>query len=124
MLQQTDFFQVKELTKEENKFSAQISLNKEHEIFQGHFPGQPVTPGVCMLDIIKELCEQEYQKEVAVSAIKTIKFLSILDPQLQSEVVADVTVLKQENDTMEVKAELKDQEKAYFKFRGTFTDFE
>ncbi len=37
--------------------TSRIKLYKEHEIFKGHFPGNPVMPGVCMIQIIKELTE-------------------------------------------------------------------
>jgi 3-hydroxymyristoyl/3-hydroxydecanoyl-(acyl carrier protein) dehydratase len=37
------------------RVQATIRLNPDHAIFAGHFPGQPVVPGVCMLQIIKEL---------------------------------------------------------------------
>ena len=44
--------------KNEEGISAQIKLNPKHEIFKGHFPGKPIMPGVCMIQIIKELTER------------------------------------------------------------------
>ena len=32
-----------------------VILNPDHLIYKAHFPGQPVTPGVCILQIIQEL---------------------------------------------------------------------
>jgi len=34
---------------------AKISLIKDHEVFRGHFPDNPILPGVCTVQIIKEL---------------------------------------------------------------------
>ena len=54
----TDFYTLQSYDKNEKSFVANIILNKDHEIFKGHFPGNPVTPGVCMMQIVKELTEE------------------------------------------------------------------
>ncbi|MGI4862384.1 MAG: hypothetical protein ACRYFZ_00560 [Janthinobacterium lividum] len=59
---------------------ATIRLNPEHAIFAGHFPGQPVVPGVCMLQIIKELLAGAIQQPVQLVRASNIKFLTVLTP--------------------------------------------
>ena len=44
--------------REDGKQAIEIELNPGHVLYQGHFPGQPVVPGVCTLQIIKESAEQ------------------------------------------------------------------
>ena len=39
--------------REDGKQAIEIELNPGHVLYQGHFPGQPVVPGVCTLQIIK-----------------------------------------------------------------------
>ena len=39
----------------------QVMLNPQHPIYNGHFPQQPVVPGVCMLQMIKECIEKIQQ---------------------------------------------------------------
>ena len=34
-----------------NTYLCTLTLNAEHPIFKGHFPNNPVTPGVCMMQI-------------------------------------------------------------------------
>lgn len=41
-----------------NTYLCTLTLNAEHPIFKGHFPNNPVTPGVCMMQIVKNLTEQ------------------------------------------------------------------
>lgn len=60
---------------------AAISLNADHAIFAGHFPGQPVVPGVCMLQIVKELLEWAVQQPVQLVSARNIKFLAVLTPE-------------------------------------------
>ena len=38
--------------REDGKQAIEIELNPGHVLYQGHFPGQPVVPGVCTLQII------------------------------------------------------------------------
>ena len=34
-----------------------LNLNAAHEIYEAHFPGEPVTPGVCLVQMAGELLE-------------------------------------------------------------------
>ncbi len=63
------------------KVVATVTLNKDHEIFEGHFPGNPVMPGVCMIQIIKELTERAIEKTLFLSNCSNIKFMAIIDPR-------------------------------------------
>ena len=48
--------------REDGKREIEIELNPGHALYQGHFPGQPVVPGVCTLQMIKESAEQMFPK--------------------------------------------------------------
>lgn len=77
----TDFYTLKSSEKTENgSFIANISLNKDHEIFKGHFPGNPVTPGVCMMQIVKELTEEFTGKKLFLKSASNVKFMAIINP--------------------------------------------
>ena len=69
-------------------FKSLLLINKEHEIFKGHFPGLPVLPGVCMMQMIKELLEENRQQPLRLSAVGNIKFLSLLNPSESPQVEA------------------------------------
>lgn len=77
----TDFYALQSFEKDENGvFSVKISLNKDHEIFKGHFPGNPVTPGVCMMQIVKELTEEFTGKKLFLKSASNVKFMAIINP--------------------------------------------
>ncbi|WP_265429494.1 3-hydroxyacyl-ACP dehydratase [Chryseobacterium sp. YIM B08800] len=77
----TDFYILNSSEKAENgSFVANISLNKDHEIFKGHFPGNPVTPGVCMMQIVKELTEEFTGKKLFLKSASNVKFMAIINP--------------------------------------------
>lgn len=92
-MQLKNFYKVNNLTVVENKATVNITINKDHEIFKGHFPGNPVTPGVCMMQIIKELTEQVVNKKLFMQSSSNIKFMAIINPEINPdlELILDIT---------------------------------
>jgi 3-hydroxyacyl-[acyl-carrier-protein] dehydratase len=95
-----------------------IRLNKEHPIFQGHFPGHPITPGVCAIQIAVDLFSHLFKREYLIHQVKNVKFLHIIQPnetplldyQLTWQVIDDheyrLTALVQQADTTFAKIDL------------------
>lgn len=78
-----DFYKVNGLQQlDVQRYIAQITLNKDHPIFKGHFPGNPVTPGVCMLQIVKELTEDILSKKLFMVRSSNVKFMALINPQI------------------------------------------
>lgn len=75
-------YKVKKVDKTADGILAQVHLNKDHAIFKGHFPGNPVMPGVCMIQIIKELTEEATGKNLFLSVASNIKFMAIINPDI------------------------------------------
>ena len=57
-----------------------IKMNPGHQIYQAHFPGNPITPGVCIVQIIGELLADRLGKSLALSEITNLKFNSTISP--------------------------------------------
>lgn len=102
----TDFYTLTSYEKAENgSFIAKISLNKDHDIFKGHFPGNPVTPGVCMMQIIKELTEEFIGSKLFLKTASNVKFMAIINPfetpdlELQLDINEDGEEVKVKNIT-------------------------
>ena len=77
----TDFYTLETQEKTESgSFIANIKLNQTHDIFNGHFPGNPVTPGVCMMQIVKELTEEFTGRKLFLKSASNVKFMAIINP--------------------------------------------
>jgi 3-hydroxyacyl-[acyl-carrier-protein] dehydratase len=61
-------------------FNAEIELDPNHPLFDGHFPGNPILPGVCTVQIIKELLELSVQTSLFMSKAGNIKYLGFVNP--------------------------------------------
>ncbi len=67
-------------------FEEWVKLNPSHVIYQVHFPGNPITPGVCILQMCQELLAVQYGKTLRMKSAKNIKFLNVLNPLEHAEV--------------------------------------
>ncbi len=65
---------------DDHNFKVQIELNPNHDIFEGHFPNNPITPGVCMIQIIKELTEDLTSEKLFLSKVSNVKFMATINP--------------------------------------------
>lgn len=79
-------------TKTDGGLTARIRIDPGHEIFKGHFPGKPVMPGVCMIQIVKELTERALEKELFLSVASNVKFMAIINPETDPELVLELAI--------------------------------
>lgn len=96
-----------------------IAINKKHDIFNGHFPGNPVMPGVCMIQIIKELTEQALDVTLFMEKSSNIKFMALINPEVNSNLNLELTI-KKEEDKIKVKNITKFEDTIALKFNGTY----
>lgn len=72
---------------ERNDNSFRIALNAEDTIYKAHFPEQPITPGVCIIQIASELLNVYLNRGIALREVVNAKFLSVINPVETEEVV-------------------------------------
>ena len=84
-------YTIDDLKSSETDITARITLNANHEIFEGHFPGNPIMPGVCMMQIIKELTEKVLKKELIFQASTNIKFMAKINPETDPDLVLNIS---------------------------------
>lgn len=112
------------VTQQENTgevVNATIAFNAGHPIFEGHFPSQPVVPGVCMMQTIQEILGDNLQKEVMVRKASNMKFLNMIDPNVQPQVDVEIKYAALETAELKVTAQIKSAELVFLKFQGLFT---
>lgn len=105
-----DFFKVLAQESLENGFRCQVSLNAEHTIYQAHFPGNPITPGVCLLQMATELLEQHYGERLQLHTADAIKFRKPVTPDMRPTFV--FTGLNHEEGQLAVTVNVEDEDKS------------
>jgi len=118
----TDIFQIISTDQSAGKIIAKISINAQSEIFKGHFPDQPVVPGACMLQLIKDVLEDAIQKPLQLVKAEQLKFITMLVPSNEQELVLDISCKILEGGNIKVNAKLTLGDITCFKFQGSFKE--
>src|SRR5690606_32054188 len=105
----------------DDKALVSITINSGHQIFEGHFPGQPVTPGVCMMQIIKELGEKWSNKKLMLKTAKNVKFMAIINPEKNPKVQVELLFEKNEQGLV-IKSTASIDETIALKFSGIYKE--
>lgn len=114
-----DLYSITNFNTTEDVVTAEIHINKDHEIFKGHFPENPVMPGVCMIQIIKELTEKATNKTLFLSQTSNIKFMAIINPDTNPDLKLNLNISKTD-DGFKVKNTSSFEETLALKMSATF----
>lgn len=99
-----DFYKVlSEEKTTDSKYSITILVNEKHEIFKGHFPGNPIMPGVCMIQIIKELTEKITESTLMIQTLANVKFMALINPENNPELRLELDITMTEDNLVKVK---------------------
>ena len=99
-----DFFKIKELSGNETEWVYRLALNAEHPIYQAHFQGNPITPGACIIQMVKELAQDCHSTSFFIRKAKNVKFLCVINPLEHPEINARLTFRTDENNLLAVSA--------------------
>ncbi len=105
--------------KEEERFEATIYFSPQHTIFEGHFPGNPVVPGVCMIQIVKETMEALQNEKLLLHKGHQLKFLRLIVPEAEQPIVL-LMDWKADQGGYRTQAQLRSGQDILFKFNGSF----
>lgn len=61
-------------------FSVQVKLNADHAIYKAHFPHNPITPGVCLIQMAGEILALRYEQQLQLKTAVNIKFRKPVEP--------------------------------------------
>lgn len=120
MMLQGDFFTISNLETAGPDIKADLKINAGHKIFEGHFPGQPVVPGVCMMQMVKEIVEQVTGKDTSLLKAHEMKFLAVIDPLKNNIISATLKYSIDEHGNLVVSATFFKDELTHYKFKGQF----
>ncbi|MEO5996789.1 MAG: hypothetical protein ABIN89_08655 [Chitinophagaceae bacterium] len=115
-----DFFTISSVEAEGNSAKAVLELKQDHDIFKGHFPGMPVVPGVCMMQMVHEMMEQITDTSLLLLKADLMKFLVVINPLVNKIVDVDLSYKAMDDQSFTVNANLSANGVICFKFKGVF----
>ncbi len=115
-----DFYTFQILNAEVNQIQASVVLNKNHDVYKGHFPQIPITPGVCQVLVIKELLSHVLGKSLKMLKSRDIKFISMHNPTDEEELEVTINYQTTSDSTISVNALISSNVTKILKFNGEF----
>lgn len=114
------FFRIQSRSDEGGVTTFAIALDPAHAIFRAHFPGNPIVPGVCQVQMVRELLETVLGERLALIHAKNIKYLTVMTPAQQTEYSIACRKITAEGDTRSVTADITAAGVTYTKLSLTF----
>jgi len=98
---------------------AALQIDTGHEIFNGHFPDQPVVPGANMVQLVKDILERALKFNVQLQIANNLKFLQVIDPREIDRLQLTINYTTEDN-LLKITADLLAEDIVCFKFQGVF----
>ena len=111
------FYTIDSIVSANDQIKALLVIDRSHDILKGHFPGQPVVPGVCMMHMVREVVEVDKKRKFRIAEADQMKFLSVIDPTQNNRIEASIDVQAKEN-ALAITASLSAGAVTYFKFKA------
>jgi len=113
-------FSTSELALNQKQVRVSVLLNPGHLIFQGHFPGNPVVPGVCQIQMVKELVEKGLNQTLRLTESDNIKFLLMINPIEIPRIDFDILIKPIAVQQFQITATISFESSLFLKFKGKF----
>lgn len=115
MMLQDDLYTLSRESDQGETFCFRATINPQHPLFTGHFPGQPILPGVCTLAILRDCVAEICGYGVRFAQIRECKFTAPVDPSRHTELKCLLTI-----DGTTVQATVMAEDVVVLKLKATF----
>ncbi len=88
---QTDGYSLDNLQVAGNRIQAQVTVDSQSPWFQGHFPGNPVLPGVAQLIVVSQLIRYVHGNNIFIAGIRNVRFKRIVRPDTSLRVMIETS---------------------------------
>ncbi|MBL0049619.1 MAG: hypothetical protein IPP32_16155 [Bacteroidetes bacterium] len=116
-----EFYLIEQIQPLENfSFKLRVRINPSHAIFEGHFPGNPIVPGVCLTQMTMEIIESIQNCSLQLRKADNIKFTAIVNPNENPLLDANLALKFAEDNRIIADLSFYSGETVFFKFKGSF----
>lgn len=95
-----------------------VAILPDCNVYDGHFPGDPVCPGVCNIETIKECTMVLLDQPLRISSIKQCRLTAIATPTVCPEVTVTVNATDKGDGVYTVQASIADDKQTYMLYKG------
>lgn len=116
-----NLFITQSITETEDGFEAVVRCNPNHDVYKAHFPGNPITPGACMLQEAGVLMQEKKGRPMFLKMAKNIKYLSLLIPAEDKEAKFVFSRVVENETESKAQVVVADEDNVYTKMSLTYS---
>ena len=102
----------------ESTFSLQV--NPKSFVFQGHFPDQPILPGVLMVAAVKRGLNEKYSGKWSMESSSAIKYLGVITPRKDQNLILTIKHAQINPEQIKIDTQIRDENTTKFKMKATY----
>ncbi|MCW3082830.1 MAG: hydroxymyristoyl-ACP dehydratase [Bacteroidetes bacterium] len=115
------FFKITDIQQAE-KYTVSIEMNPAHEVYKGHFPGNPIAPGVCLTQMVKETVEFITKKNLTMVTGDNLKFTAILNPEVNPTVTMILGIKTKDNGDLQADSVVSAETTTFFSIKASYKE--
>jgi 3-hydroxyacyl-[acyl-carrier-protein] dehydratase len=97
-----------------------MQLNEKHAIYNGHFPGQPIVPGACLMQMVKEIIELIMDSKLQMLRADELKFLMPVNPVNDNILHGSINYIIDDKNQINIVANFSQNSNICFKCKAAF----
>lgn len=125
MLLENNFYKINNVQRSQEGKQAifDVTLLDDCPVYEGHFPGRPISPGVCNIGMIQECARLLAEApDMHLCSIKVCRLTAVAAPHICPSLAVDIT-LTPADEAYTVQAQIADPEgTVYMTLKGTLAN--
>lgn len=123
MVLQDNLYTILSQQQEDGHHVFHLRLHPEWPIYKSHFPGHPITPGVCIVQTVQELLQSLLHRRLTLVQAKNVKYLAIISPEETTELTVTFSLIEEQPDgSLKLQAQVASGETLCTKLSLTFKE--
>lgn len=80
----SDYYEIQTEELSTNEGVWMVRLCADADVYRGHFPGQPIAPGACNIEMIRQLASRLLERECRLREITQCRFTHLITPTVEN----------------------------------------
>ena len=95
-----------------------VALLPDCDVYRGHFPGRPVCPGVCQVEMARQCAGRLAGQSLLIRRVASCRFLTVATPDACPCLDMDISLQPVGEGVWTVRARLYDDSHTYMELKG------
>ena len=92
----------------DDRITGSFRFDSTLSLFQGHFPGNPMLPGIFQVEMVRYSLEKIMKVPLRIQAVKKTKFSHLIQPN--TDVTVEIVIIERGGELLGVKAVVRAQD--------------